>query len=60
MSRSKKVTMQEIADKVGVSKFAVSKALSGKSGISEATREKIHKVAAEFGYSNQKNSSPDP
>lgn len=59
MSRSKKVTMQEIADKVGVSKFAVSKALSGKSGISEATREKIHRVAAEYGYSNQKNSSPD-
>ncbi|SFK74962.1 transcriptional regulator, LacI family [Paenibacillus sp. 1_12] len=56
MSRVKKVTMQEIADKLGVSKFAVSKALSGKSGISTATREKIHKVASEFGYNNQKKS----
>jgi LacI family transcriptional regulator len=55
MSRIKKVTMQEIADKVRVSKFAVSKALSGKSGISTTTREKIFMVASQFGYFNHKN-----
>ncbi|NHN30330.1 substrate-binding domain-containing protein [Paenibacillus agricola] len=50
MPTNKKVTMQEIANQVGVSKFAVSKALSGKSGISTATREKILTVASQYGY----------
>lgn len=47
---SKKVTMQQIADHVGVSKFAVSKALSGKSGVSAETREKIISSATQLGY----------
>lgn len=42
--------MQQIADHVGVSKFAVSKALSGKSGISNATREQIYRAATQLGY----------
>lgn len=54
MDKHKKVTMQEIADRVGVSKYAVSKALSGKSGISAATREKIFEVASQLGYLEQK------
>lgn len=54
MDRHKKVTMQEIADRVGVSKYAVSKALSGKPGISAATREKIFEVASQLGYLEQK------
>ncbi|RUT31742.1 LacI family transcriptional regulator [Paenibacillus zeisoli] len=45
-----KVTVQEIADFVGVSKFAVSRALAGKSGVSDKTREKILKAAGELGY----------
>lgn len=52
--KQKKVTMQEIANRVGVSKYAVSKALSGKSGISAATREKIFETASQLGYLNQK------
>lgn len=48
-----KVTMDEIAKRVGVSKYAISKALSGKSGVSEQTREKILKIAHEVGYFNQ-------
>jgi LacI family transcriptional regulator len=52
MPRIKKVTMQQIADKVGVSKFAVSKALAGKSGISAATRDKIFTAASQSGYFN--------
>ncbi|WP_145045323.1 substrate-binding domain-containing protein [Paenibacillus xylanexedens] len=53
MDKKKKVTMQEIADRVGVSKYAVSKALSGKAGISTATRERIFEVASNLGYLDQ-------
>ncbi|MBB6673573.1 substrate-binding domain-containing protein [Cohnella nanjingensis] len=45
-----KVTIQDIADMSGVSKFAVSRALSGKSGVSAQTREMILKTAGELGY----------
>ncbi|MBD2869305.1 LacI family DNA-binding transcriptional regulator [Paenibacillus arenilitoris] len=46
----KKVTMQEIADMVGVSKFAVSRALSSKPGVSPQTKETILKAAGQLGY----------
>ncbi|KKB08102.1 LacI family DNA-binding transcriptional regulator [Devosia chinhatensis] len=46
----KKVTLQDIADKLGVSKFAVSRALSGKDGVSEETRLRIEGKALEMGY----------
>lgn len=55
---SKKVTMQQIADHVGVSKFAVSKALAGKSGVSADTREKIIGAATQLGYFVQKKAKP--
>lgn len=45
-----KVTIQEIADSVGLSKYAVSRALAGKSGVSAHSRELILKKAAELGY----------
>jgi len=45
-----KVTIQEIADLAGVSKFAVSRALTGKSGVSAQTREMILKAAGQLGY----------
>ncbi|RUS48542.1 LacI family DNA-binding transcriptional regulator [Cohnella sp. AR92] len=51
---SRKVTMQQIADHVGVSKFAVSKALAGKSGVSADTRERIIGAATQLGYFVQK------
>lgn len=50
---SKRITMQHIADHLNVSKFVVSKALSGKSGVSDETREKVIKAASELGYSYQ-------
>lgn len=54
-----KVTMQQIADYLNVSKFAVSKALSGKPGVSAETREKIVSVATQLGYfSGQKLKAP--
>ncbi|WP_337098325.1 LacI family DNA-binding transcriptional regulator [Paenibacillus sp. YIM B09110] len=52
---SKKVTMQQIADHLGVSKFVVSKALSGKGGVSDATKERVISAASQLGYFAQKN-----
>ncbi|MDD7741018.1 MAG: substrate-binding domain-containing protein [Lachnospiraceae bacterium] len=47
---AKDVTLADIAAKVGVSTVAVSRALSGKSGVSEDLRNKIKSVAQEMGY----------
>ena len=46
----KKVTMQEIADKIGVSKVTVSKALHGKEGVGAKLREEICREAQASGY----------
>lgn len=50
---TKKVSMQQIADSVGLSKYAVSKALAGKEGVSPQTREKIIDAATRLGYFKQ-------
>ncbi|NGZ75328.1 LacI family DNA-binding transcriptional regulator [Saccharibacillus alkalitolerans] len=50
---AKKITMQQIADQLGVSKFVVSKALSGKGGVSESTRERVIQAASQLGYFTQ-------
>lgn len=47
---AKKVTLADIAQKVGVSTVAVSKALSGKPGVSAQMREFIAQTAEEMGY----------
>ena len=52
---AKKMTMQQIADHLGVSKFVVSKALSGKGGVNEATKERVIEAASQLGYFSQKN-----
>jgi LacI family transcriptional regulator len=44
------VTLDMIATRLGISKFAVSRALSGKPGVSEKTRRSIIEVAEELGY----------
>ena len=46
----KAVKMQDIADRLGISVVAVSKALSGKSGVSDALREEVRRTADELGY----------
>ncbi|TSD86381.1 LacI family transcriptional regulator [Mycobacterium sp. KBS0706] len=48
--RGGRVTLQQIADRVGVSKFAVSRSLSGKDGVSEATRRRVEEAAEVLGY----------
>ena len=46
----KLVTLSDIAEKCGTSTVTVSKALSGKDGVSDELREKIKAVAREIGY----------
>ncbi|MFE0757463.1 LacI family DNA-binding transcriptional regulator [Inquilinus sp. NPDC058860] len=45
-----KVTLATIAQRTGLSKFAVSRALSGKDGVSEETRRRVQEAAAALGY----------
>lgn len=47
----KKVTMQDIADRLNISKNSVSQALTGKPGVSEETRKLVQNTANELGYS---------
>ena len=46
------VTMRELAKRLGVSAVTISKALSGKSGVSEEMRRRIIRLAEETGYVN--------
>ncbi|GAA0315857.1 LacI family DNA-binding transcriptional regulator [Bacillus carboniphilus] len=46
----KKITMQDIADQLNISKNSVSQALTGKSGVSEETRRMVIEKANELGY----------
>ncbi len=48
------VKMADIAQALGVSTVAVSKALSGQKGVSEELRERIKKTAEEMGYRSPK------
>ncbi len=45
-----KVTLQTIATETGLSKFAVSRALSGKDGVSDKTRILVTEAAQKLGY----------
>lgn len=46
----KRVTIQDIADALGISRNTVSKAINNSDGLAEETREKILQKAAEMGY----------
>ena len=46
----KRVTIQDVADKVGVTKGLVSRALRGKYNVSEKMREEITRTAVSMGY----------
>ena len=50
MAERKSVSMQDLADKLGISKVTVSKALNGKDGGGEELKEKIFALARESGY----------
>lgn len=48
---ARRPTISDIAQRAGVSKVAVSYALNGQPGVSEATRRKIATIAEEIGFS---------
>ncbi|MBE5811713.1 MAG: LacI family transcriptional regulator [Clostridiales bacterium] len=48
------ITMRDLGRMLGVSAVTVSKALSGKAGVSEEVRQKIIRLAEETGYINPK------
>ena len=50
ITMTKSVRLTDIAEKMGVSVVTVSKALSGKKGVSEEVRAKIRRIADEMGY----------
>ncbi len=50
MISSRKITLEEIAKRVGVSKSAVSRALQNKKGVSKKTSKQIKVVARSLGY----------
>lgn len=53
---TKKVSMQDIADKLGISKVSVSKAINNQPGISEDLKVKILETSNELGYYFKNNS----
>jgi len=50
VGRARRVTLRDVADRVGLSANTVSRALSGKDQVSEATREMIVAEARRLGY----------
>lgn len=54
-----KITQQHIADELNISKYAVSRALADKSGVSEATRKIVLAAADSLGYKRSKSKQPD-
>ena len=46
----KSVSLNDIAARIGISKYSVSRALTGKPGVSDATRQRVLRVAHEMGY----------
>lgn len=50
MGQKKKVKLEDIAEKLGVSIVTVSNALKGKKGVSREMREKILEAAEKMGY----------
>ena len=45
-----RVTIQDIADELGLSRNTVSKALNNGEGLADATRERIIRTAMDMGY----------
>lgn len=56
----KKVTMQDIADRLGITKVSVSKALNGQPGISAQTRARILEAAVQMGYAGRARETDRP
>ena len=53
------VTMRDLGKRLGVSAVTISKALAGKSGVSEEMRQRIIRLADELGYVNPNQQTKD-
>lgn len=53
-----KITLRIIAEETGLSKFAVSRALSGKEGVSDDTRARVVATAERLGYTRPERPAP--
>jgi LacI family transcriptional regulator len=49
---AQRITLDHLSERLGLSKFSVSRALSGKPGVSEQTREAVLRLAREVGYNH--------
>jgi LacI family transcriptional regulator len=49
---ARKVTLDDLSRELELSKFSISRALSGRPGVSEQTREAVLRVARDLGYSH--------
>ncbi len=52
--RKKQVSLTDVAEATGLSKYSVSRALSGKDGVSQDTRDYVMMTAKEIGYRTKK------
>ena len=50
MRAGRRATLQDIADRLGISRSTASFALTGRGRVSDATRQRVREVAAELGY----------
>ena len=50
IDRNRSISMLEVAQTLGLSKSAVSRALNNKSGVSDETRELVLKTCDQMGY----------
>lgn len=58
MTKHKTVTLETLASKLNLSKYSVSRALTGKQGVSEDTRKAVFELAAKLGYDHPTVASP--
>lgn len=55
---ARKITLDDLSRELGLSKFSVSRALSGKPGVSKETREAVVRAARGMGYNHAATASP--
>lgn len=58
MGKMKRVTLDDVAAEVSLSRFLVCRALTGKPGVNEDTRQRIQEAALRIGYKNRKIEKP--
>jgi LacI family transcriptional regulator len=56
----RRLTLDDLSDELKLSKFSISRALSGRPGVSEATRQIVLNAARELGYNHAATAGPAP